>query len=174
MNLYVRTQGDPSTILTSVENKIHDLDPGLAVDDVRTGTKVIDQALWWSQIGVGLLGIFGLLALVLASVGLYGIMSYAVNQRRREIGVRMALGAGRRSVALLMVRQGMTLVLAGAAAGIVLALLALAGFLYGMGGVDPLSLGGATITLLVVAFSACYLPARRASRVDPLVTLRDS
>jgi len=176
MILYIRTAGDPSTVLTTVQSGIHDIDPGLPIDDIRTGTKVINQALWWAQIGVGLLGVFGLLALGLASVGLYGIMAYSVSRRRREIGLRMALGAGPGSVALLVLRQGMTLVLAGAGIGIALALLAgrgLSRFLYGVSGVDPVSIGGATLVLAGVAFLACYLPARSASRVDPLVALRE-
>jgi predicted permease len=175
MTLYVRTEQDPATSLSSVRSEIHNIDPGLAVEDIRTGSKIIDQALWWSKIAVELLGVFGLLALGLASVGLYGIMAYSVNQRRREIGVRMALGAGQGSVWLLVLRQGMALVLTGGAAGVVLALLvghALSRFLYGVSGTDPLSLGGASLVLLVVALVACYLPARSASRVDPLVALR--
>jgi len=175
MILYVRTERDPSTILAAVQEEIRGLDPALPTDDMRTGTKVIDQALWWSKIGVGLLGVFGLLALGLASVGLYGIMAYSVNQRRREIGVRMALGAGQAEVSLFIVRQGMTVVFSGIALGVVLAFLlgrALSRFLYGVSASDPLSLGGASLVLLVVAFLACYLPARSASRVDPLVALR--
>jgi ABC-type antimicrobial peptide transport system permease subunit len=147
------------------------------MEDMRTGTKVIEQALWWSKIGVGLLGVFGLLALGLASVGLYGIMAYSVNQRRREIGVRMALGAGQGDVSLFILRQGMTVVFSGAALGIGLAFLlgrALSRFLYGVSGNDPLSLGGASLVLLVVAFIACYLPARAASRVDPVVALQQT
>lgn len=177
MILYVRTAGDPSTMLTTIQGEIHDLDPGLPVDDIRTGTKVINQALWWAKIGVGMLGVFGLLALGLASVGLYGIMAYSVSQRRREIGVRVALGAGQGTVLLLVLRQGMTLVLAGVAAGVALALLAgrgLSRFLYGVSGADPVSIGGASLVLMAIAFLACYLPARSASRVDPLVALRES
>jgi len=177
MILYVRTEQDPSTILASVQGEIHNIDPGLAVEDIRTGTKVIDQALWWSKMAVDLLAVFGLLALALASVGLYGIMAYSVNQRRREIGVRMALGAGQGNVWLLVLRQGMTLVLIGLAVGIALALLvghALSRFLYGVSGSDLLSLGGASLVLLAVALVACYLPARSASRVDPLVALRSA
>lgn len=177
MILYVRSERDPTTILASVQEEIHGLDPVLPVDDIRTGTKVIDQALWWSRIGVGLLGIFGFLALGLASVGLYGIMAYSVNQRRREIGVRMALGAGQRSVSLLVLRQGMTVVGSGVVVGMTLSLLlgrVLSRFLYGVSGSDVLSLGGASLALLAVAFVACYLPARSASRVDPLVALREA
>jgi predicted permease len=177
MILYVRTERAPSTILAAVQAQIHDLDPGLPLEDFRTGTKVIDQALWWSKIGVGLLSVFGLLALGLASVGLYGIMSYSVNQRRREIGVRMALGAGQGSVSLLVLRQGMAVVLSGVAVGVGLAFLlgrALSRFLYGVSGSDLISIASASLLLLIVALVACYLPARSASRVDPLVALREA
>jgi predicted permease len=177
MILYVHTERDPSATLTAVQSEIRNIDPGLAVEDIRTGTKVIDQALWGAKIGVGLLGVFGLLALGLASVGLYGIMAYSVNQRRREIGVRMALGASEGSVSLLILRQGMMVVLSGVALGVGLAVLlgrALSHFLYGVTGSDLLSLGAASLILLLVAFLACYLPARSASRVDPLVALRET
>jgi predicted permease len=177
MILYVRSERDPSMILAAVQGEIRNLDPALPMEDIRTGTKVIDQALWGAKIGVLLLGIFGLLALGLASVGLYGIMAYSVNQRRREIGVRMALGANQGDVSLFILRQGMAVVLSGAALGAILALLlgrVLSRFLYGVSATDPLSLGGAALVLLVVAFVACYLPARSASRVDPLVALQQA
>ena len=170
MNLYIRTEHDPSSALAVVQSEIHNLDPALPLEDMRTGTKVIDQALWWSKIGVGLLGVFGLLALGLASVGLYGIMAYSVNQRRREIGVRMALGAGQSGVLIFILRQGMAVVLSGLGVGVILAFLLgrmLSRFLYGVSGNDPLSLGGASLVLLCVAFVVCYLPARGATRVDP-------
>src|SRR6266853_5936235 len=177
MILYVKTERDPSTTLAAVQNEIRNLDPALPLEDMRTGTKVIDQALWGAKIGVGLLGIFGLLALGLASVGLYRIMAYSVSQRRREIGVRMALGAGQSDVSLFILRQGMVVVFSGIAVGGGLAFLlgrALSRFLYGVSPNDPLSVGGAALVLLVVAFVACYLPARSATRVDPLVALRDA
>jgi predicted permease len=176
MVLYVRTERDPATTIAAIQEEIRNLDPGLPLEDIRTGTRVIDQALWWSKIGVGLLGVFGVLALGLASVGLYGIMAYSVNQRRREIGVRMALGAGQESVLLLVLRQGMTVVLSGIALGVALAFLlgrALSRFLYGVSGNDLVSIASAALILLLVALVACYLPARSASRVDPLVALRE-
>jgi putative ABC transport system permease protein len=104
-------------------------------------------------------------------------MAYSVNQRRREIGVRMALGADQGSVSLLVLRQGMTVVASGVVVGAALSLMlgrVLSRFLYGISGGDPLSLGGASFALLTVAFVACYLPARSASRVDPLVALREA
>jgi len=177
MILYVRSEQDPTTILASVRDEIHRIDPGLAVEDIRTGAKIIDQALWWGKIAVNLLAVFGFLALALASVGLYGIMAYSVNQRRREIGVRMALGASQGKVWLLVLRQGMTLVLSGLAFGVALALLvghALSRFLYGVKGNDYSSVAGASLILMLVALIACYLPARSASRVDPLTALRDA
>jgi ABC-type antimicrobial peptide transport system permease subunit len=126
--------------------------------------------------GVGLLSVLGLLALGLASIGLYGIMAYSVNQRKREIGVRMALGAARENVLRLILKQGMTLVAIGVLAGWIASLLVarlLAKMLYGVSANDPVSVAGAAVVLLVVASIACYLPARWASRVDPLVALRE-
>ncbi|HKC53900.1 MAG TPA: FtsX-like permease family protein, partial [Burkholderiales bacterium] len=112
-----------------------------------------------------------------ASIGLYGIMAYAVNQRRREIGIRMVLGAGQSSVLSLILRQGMTLVISGVGLGLILSVLlgrALSKFLYGVGPGDLPSLAGASLVLPFVAMVACYLPARRASHLDPLVALRES
>ncbi|MFZ0736443.1 MAG: ABC transporter permease [Candidatus Acidiferrales bacterium] len=177
MVLYVRTEYDPSQLITTIQGEIRNIDPALPIDDIRTGTKVIEQALWGAKMGVGLLGVFGFLALGLASIGLYGIMAYSVNQRRREIGIRIALGAGQASVLRLILRRGMTLVITGVAIGLMLSILlghALSKFLYGVGASDPASLAGASLVLLTVAMVACYLPARRASRLDPLVALHES
>jgi predicted permease len=177
MVLYVRTEHDPSQMIPSVQSEIRNIDPALPIDDIRTGTKVIEQALWGAKMGVGLLGVFGFLALGLASIGLYGIMAYAVNQRRRELGIRMALGAGQASVLRLILRQGMMLVICGVGIGLMLSILlgrALSKFLYGVGASDPASLTGASLVLLTVALLACYLPARRASQVDPLIALHES
>jgi predicted permease len=177
MVLYVRPSGDPQRILVPVQREVRAVAPRVSVDDVRTGSKILDQALFSARAGVILLSIFGFLALGLASVGLYGIMAYAVERRRAEIGVRMALGADRGSVIALVLRQGMALVLAGVLLGIVAAVLSgrvLAGMLYGIGANDPLSIAGAACVLVIVAVAACCLPARSASRVDPLVTLREA
>jgi macrolide transport system ATP-binding/permease protein len=177
MVLYVRTEHDPTQLITTVQSEIRNIDASLPIDDIRTGTKVIEQALWGAKMGVGLLGVFGFLALGLASIGLYGVMAYSVNQRRREIGVRMALGAGQASVLGLILRQGMRLVITGVALGLVLSMLlgrALSKFLYGVGASDPASFAGASLVLLTVAMAACYLPARRASQMDPLVALHES
>jgi predicted permease len=176
MVLYVRTVRDPAGILSAVQREVRAIDPQLDVSDVRTGHKIIDQALWSAKMSVGLLGVFGLMALALASVGLYGILAYTVNRRRHEIGVRMSLGAGQSNVLWLVLRQGMSLVFVGIGIGLVVSLLVargLARLLYGLSATDPLSLAGASLVLTAVAALACYLPARHASRVDPLVALRE-
>ena len=177
MVLYVRSQGDPAAILNPVQQQIGGIDPQLPVDDVRTGRVLIDQALWGARIGVGLLSAFGLLGLALACVGLYGVIAYSVNQRRRELGVRIALGANRSRVLRLVLGQGMTLVVLGVGLGLVASLgidRLLTRMLYGVAAADPLSLAGASFVLLIVAAFACYLPAWRASRVNPLVALRQN
>jgi cell division protein FtsX len=176
MVLYVRTQGDAQRMLLPVQLAVRAAAPQILVDDVRTGRKIVDQALFGAEIGVALLSVFGLLALGLASIGLYGIIAYSVNQRKREIGVRMALGAAQQSVLFLIMREGMLLVGAGIAIGLVASLVAgrlLARMLYGVSAGDPISVVGAASVLLAVALVACYLPARAASRLDPLLTLRE-
>jgi predicted permease len=168
--LYVRTRGDPPPVLAEVQREIRGLDPALWVGDVRTLAKVLDQALFGARMGAGLLGVFGLLALGLASIGLYGVLAYLVRLRRREVGVRMALGANGRSIVALILRQGIGLVAMGVVLGLVGSLLvgrALSSLLYGLSPADPVSLAGATAVLLAVATLACYLPAQDASRVDP-------
>jgi predicted permease len=175
--LYVRTTTDPTGILGTVQRHVRSLDPHIEVSDVRTIQKVISQALFGATIGVGLLAVFGLVALGLASLGLYGAMAHAVRQRQREIGVRMALGARPTVVLGLVLRQGLTLVGAGMAFGIGASVLAgqvLSRMLFGVTAVDPVSLAASSSVLILAAAAACYLPARRASRLDPLAALRDA
>jgi len=176
MYLYVRTHGDPAAIVPVVQREIHAMDANLQMADVRTGPELIQSTLWGPIIGVSLLGLFGSLALLLASIGLYGVMAYSVSQRRREIGLRTALGAAPSSVVGLIVREGMTLVACGVAIGLALGLAAgrlLARMLYGISPEDPISLAAAAAVLLTVAGIACYLPARAATRIDPMIALRD-
>jgi predicted permease len=176
ITLYVRSKSDPIGILMPVQREIRNIDPKIAVSDIRTGAKIIDQVLFTARLGVGLLGVFGLLALVLASVGLYGIMAYSVNRREREIGLRMALGAEQSNVLRLILRQGMAVVGIGIAVGLAASFVmdrALTRMLYGISSADPLSLVGASVVLIAIALLACYLPARSASRVDPMMALRE-
>ncbi|MEN3336759.1 MAG: hypothetical protein V7647_435 [Acidobacteriota bacterium] len=177
MTLYVRSTGDPAHMVDAVRREIQAAGPQVLVSGVRTGRQVIDGSLFQARAGVALLSVFGLLALGLASIGLYGILAYAVNQRQREIGLRMALGASQLRVLRMVVQQGMSLVVIGMTIGCGAALLVarvLSRMLFRVGAGDPVSLIGAALLLGAVALVACYLPARRATRVDPLVALRQA
>ena len=176
MTLYVRTKGTPRQIVIPVQREVRAAGPDILATDIRTGSDIIDGGLFQARMGVGLLSVFGLLALGLASLGLYGILAYSVNQRKREIGVRMALGATRASVLGLILQEGLSLVLTGVLIGFVAAFFVgqfLSGMLYGVSASDPIGVAGAAFTMLAIALVACYLPARWASRVDPLVALRE-
>jgi len=175
MVLYVRSAGDPGALLVPVQRELRQVDPHVPIQNPQRVSDVIDQSLWAVNLGAGLLAVFGALALALACVGLYGVMAYTVGQRTREIGLRLALGAGPGQVLRLVLRQGVGLVGAGVILGLVgaLAVSRLAeSLLYGSA-YDPLSFIAAPVALLAIATIATLLPARRASRVDPLVALRD-
>ncbi len=175
MVLYIRTAGNSAQMLVPAEHVIHNIDPQMPIPDARTGRKIVEQALWAASMGVGMLALFGVMALGLASIGLYGLLSYSVNQRRREISIRMALGADRMQVLRLILHQGLGLVSIGVIIGIVLALLsahALSSALYGVSSADAASFLGASFVLLLIGGLACYLPARTASEVNPLLGLR--
>lgn len=175
MILYVRTQGRPQQVLTPIEQELHATAPQVKTS-ILTGPELIKDGLFFARMGVTLLSVFGFLALGLASIGLYGILAYAVTQRKREVGLRMALGAGRPTILRLIIGQGMSLVGTGVLIGLVGAVLVahvMSRFLYGISGGDLPSILGATVLLSLVAFLACYVPARSASRADPLVALRE-
>jgi predicted permease len=176
MTLYVRSKGSPQQILLPIQHEVRTVGPAILAIDIRTGSQIVDGGLFQEKVGVGMLSVFGLLALGLASIGLYGILAYAVNHRKREIGLRMALGATQASVLKLILKEGMSLVISGMLIGFAAALLVgrlLTGILYGVGAGDPVSVGAAAIVLSAIALVACYVPARWASRVDPLVALRE-
>ncbi len=176
MTLYVRSSGGIAPVLGAARGELRALDPQVPVVQTFTVTDVIDQSLWAAKFSAALLGIFGLLALVLASVGLYGVMAYAVSQRQREIGLRMALGAQQTEVLRLVLREGLTLVATGVAIGLAAAFVVsrgVASLLYAVSATDATSFLGAAGVLVAVALLASYLPALRASRVDPIVALRD-
>jgi ABC-type antimicrobial peptide transport system permease subunit len=176
MTLYVRSNGDPAPTVNAVRREIGAVGPQVLIAGIRTGQEVVDGSLFQARIGVALLTVFGVLALGLASIGLYGLLAYGVNRRRREIGLRMALGARRRALLQLVLTEGMSLVAVGVMIGLASALVLsrlLSKLLYGVGATDPLSLGVAGLVLAAVAFVACVLPAWSATRVDPLVALRE-
>jgi putative ABC transport system permease protein len=173
--LYVRTSDDPARAIGTAQREIHAMDAQVPLENAASVDQLIDQSLWMVRIAAGLLTVFGVLAIALASVGLYGLVAYSVNERRRELGVRMALGADRAAVLRLVLRGGMTLVLIGVSVGLVLSLAlsrALASLLLGMAPTDPVSFAAASSLLMGVAFIGTYLPAYRASRGDPLSALR--
>ena len=175
MNLLVRTEGEPSTVLPQLRREIVNMDPGLPIFNVRPLTTQIEGALFLSRVGAFLLAAFGALALILTTVGTYGVLAYTVSRRVPEIGLRMALGAGPGKILGMVIGNGMALVGAGVAAGILASLLlarSLTPILFGVKGSDPLTYAGITAVLGVVALAACYLPARRAAAVDPTVALR--
>ena len=175
MQLQVRTSGDPGAALPAIQAEIRRLDPNLPLFDARTVEEHMQLSVFIPKMASSLLGFFGGLALLLAVVGLYSVVAYSVAQRTREIGIRMALGAGRPAILGMVLRQGMALTAIGLAIGIGLALAAAQGLksqLLGLTATDPVSFGGMTLALLVVAVAACALPARRASRLDPLTALR--
>ncbi|MGI8732774.1 MAG: ABC transporter permease [Pyrinomonadaceae bacterium] len=175
MNIVVRTQGDPASIAGAVRKEVRGIDPDQPVAAVRTMEEWMDTAVAGPRYRTALLALFAFVALVLASTGIYGVMSYSVSQRTHEIGVRMALGARRLDVLRLVVRQGMTLVVLGIGIGLVGAIAltrVMSTLLFGVTAKDPITFAAVAVLLTLVAFVACYLPARRATKVDPLVALR--
>ncbi|HEX6716484.1 MAG TPA: ABC transporter permease [Pyrinomonadaceae bacterium] len=174
-DLVVRTKLDPTSLARAVRQAVWAVDKDQPVSNVRTMDQVFSAAISQERFQALLLGLFAALALVLACVGLYGVISYAVVQRTHEIGVRVALGAQPRDVLGLVIRQGMLLTLTGLAAGIVAGTFltrVLSDMLFGVTPTDPLTFAGVPVLLLLVAFLACYIPARRATRIDPLIALR--
>jgi ABC-type antimicrobial peptide transport system permease subunit len=175
MTLYVRSAAEPEQVINMVRREIGSVGPQVLVAGVRTGQQIIDGSLFQPRMAVILMATFGSVALCLACLGLYGILAFAVEERRREIGVRMALGASKGSVLKLIVKQGMALVALGLAIGLAAALMsgrAVRAMLYNVAPTDPVSLVAATVLLCGVALGACYLPARRAAGVHPLNALR--
>ncbi len=175
LNLAVRTKGDPEAVTSSVRKIISDLDPAIAITKIHTMTADVQESVAPQRFILFLLGMFAGLAVFLAAVGVYGVLSYSVAQRTHEIGVRIALGAPNNSVLALVLVEGMRLTVAGALIGVVAALAVtrlMAGLLYGVTAHDPLTFIGVTVVMCGVALLACYIPARRAMRVDPMVALR--
>lgn len=174
-SLIVRTDGDPRSLISAVRREVAALDENLPPQNLQPLSETVSLASWSARTGAAVLGVFGLLGLVLAAIGIYGVMSYSVSRRTREIGLRMALGAETRDVIKLIVKQGMGLTLIGAMIGVMLAVAVtrlLASLLYGVTATDPATFAGVVLFVIGVAVLACYLPARRATKVDPMMALR--
>jgi putative ABC transport system permease protein len=175
MTMVVRTTGDPHSLITAVQNEVHSMDKELPVFSVKTMDEYISATVAAPRFNATLLLIFAAVALVLTIVGLYGVMSYSVAQRTNEIGIRMALGAQTRDVLRLIVAQGFKLVLLGLAIGLAGAfalMRVISSLLFGVTTKDPLTFAAVAVLLALVALLACYIPARRATRLDPLSALR--
>jgi putative ABC transport system permease protein len=175
MFVVARAAADPLSLSSALRGAVAAMDKNLAVSNISAMEEITAQSIGQERFTLLLLGVFSALALALAVAGIYGVMSYAVAQRTHEIGVRVALGAQARDVLKLVVTQGMALVLAGVGIGLASSL-ALTGFmrglLFGVSATDPMTFAGVAALLALVAFVACYVPARRASKVDPMVALR--
>ena len=175
-NLHVRTTlRDVAPLVAAVKRELHALDSDQPIGQITTMDEAIALSLATRRLTMVLLGAFAVLALVLASVGLYGVMSLTVTQRTRELGIRMALGAERANIFKLVLSQGMTLIAIGIGIGLIGAIAAgraLMSLLYNVGAIDAGAVMTAVISLVLVALIACCVPARRATRVDPIVALR--
>jgi putative ABC transport system permease protein len=175
VTLHVRSAGDPVAALGAVRPLVQGLAPTMPLVDVETIGGVLDQVLWAPRMAAGLLGALGTLALLLAALGIHAVMSYSVTQRTQEVGIRMALGARAGQVLRLVMVQGLGVIGIGALVGAFGAFFAtrgLATLLFGIGTADPVAYGVTLALLLLAGALACYLPARRATRVDPLAALR--
>ena len=172
---YLRGQVDPAAILAQVRTQIQAVDANLPVFRAETLNDVLSSSLSVRRFSMDMVALFAATALLLAALGIYGTISFLVNEQSREIAIRLALGASRRAILTMILRQGLWLAMAGAAVGLVAALIVshlMAGLLFGVRPADPLTFAGVTLVLTAVALAACYIPAMRAMRVDPLVALR--
>ena len=175
MSLVVRTSGDPLSLAAEIRDTVRGIDADVPVSWVASMEEVVTASTSIERLNVALFGFFGVLALALVSVGVYGVIASLVTERLREVGIRMALGARPRTVLLLVLGRGLALALAGIAIGVAGTLgvgRALSGMLYGVSWYDPITLVSIPVLVLVVALLACYFPARRAMRVDPVEVLR--
>ena len=177
MSLFLKAEGlDASQLTQAARAEVKAFDPAQIIWRVQTLEQLLGTSVAPRKFNTLLLAIFASVALILAAIGLYGVMSYSVSWQTHEIGIRMALGANRANVLRLVVRQGMKMTLVGLALGLIGAFFmsrVLIGMLYGVSPTDPLTFGGVSVVLLAVALLACLIPARRATRVDPIVALRD-
>jgi putative ABC transport system permease protein len=174
MGLVIRTAGDPAAFATTLRREVQALDKDQPIYNVRTMDDVVMNSLGTRRVSMQLFAVFAIAALLLAAIGIYGVMAYTVTQRTQEIGIRMALGAQRSDVLGLVVRQGMTLAAIGVVAGLAGAFSltrVMASLLFNVRPDDPTTYLAISFLLIVVAFLACYLPARRAAKLDPMIAL---
>src|SRR5262249_20147355 len=172
--LIARTTNNPSATLAAIRDEVLKLDPTMPFVEAKTMSEHLSLSLFPLRIGASVVGSFGLLALLLAAIGIYGVMAFAVSQRTREIGIRMALGAQGADVLRLILKQGITLLLIGLGLGLAGALLLtrlLSSVLYGVSATDAVTFVSVTALLCLVVLLACWLPARRATKVDPMIAL---
>jgi ABC-type antimicrobial peptide transport system permease subunit len=171
----VRAKSDPDTITTGVREAVHAVDPDLPIANYATLTTLVDTSTTADRFAMLLVAAFGALVLVLAGIGMYGVISYSVLQRTPEFGVRIALGAQRSQIFVMVLKQGSRLACVGIAIGTFGALAAthlITRFLYGVQPTDPVTFVAVSILLMAIALLACYMPARKAMKVDPMILLR--
>jgi putative ABC transport system permease protein len=174
-HLLIRTASDPASLMRPIEQRLQALDPDMDISGFRTMEQLVGRQLVRPRFNMLLMGVFGSVALIMAAIGIYGVISYSVAQRKREIGIRVALGAGERSIVGSVVGRGMVLVLTGVGIGVLGAFgvtRVLTSLLVGVRPTDPLTFAAIALLLMMVALLACYVPARRATRVDAIVALR--
>jgi putative ABC transport system permease protein len=175
MILVARTATEPEQMSQSVRAEVAALDPEIPIFDVKTLEEHVGISLFLQRMAATLLSIFGLLALSLAAIGLYGVMAYSVSQRTRELGIRVSVGAERRDIFKLILGEGLAISVVGLLAGLVATLAVTrltANLLYGVSSTDPATFIVIALLLLCVTLLACYFPARRATKVDPMIALR--
>jgi ABC-type antimicrobial peptide transport system permease subunit len=175
MQVVVQATDNPAALLAPLRSLARELDGNVAIFQLKTMPEHVGVELYPLRLTSGLLTLFGMLALLLASLGLYGVMTFVVAERTRELGIRMALGAQRRDIFKLIIGHGLSLTLIGIGAGLGVALAVtrlLASWLFGINSTDPLTFAGISMLLSGVALVACWLPARRAARINPLTALR--
>jgi putative ABC transport system permease protein len=175
MQYAVRTKADPDSIVGSLREAVHSVDPDLPVANFATLTTLVDTSLTADRLAMLLLTAFGMLALILSAIGMYGVISYSVMQRTPEIGIRIALGARREQILVMVLGQGCRLACAGITIGLIAALTTtrlMTRFLYGIQPTDPTTFAAVSLLLMAVALLACYMPSRKAMKVDPMIALR--
>jgi putative ABC transport system permease protein len=175
MDVIVKTSGAPMSLVASIKREVQEMDKDQPLGNVQTLEALVVQRIAPRRFNLLLLGLFAFIALLLGAIGLYGVMSYAVTQRTRELGIRMTLGAQKNDVLRLVIKQGMILSLTGVAIGLAAALALtrlMKSLLYGVSPTDPLTFAGIALLLSLVALVACWIPASRAAKLDPLTALR--